>query len=113
MISRKYGEKELFFNPLSFTAIEKLESLLGYGLYRFISNLQILSIKEIQVAVQCFAEAGGNPLTTIDLQKIFNDKGVQFLADIVNDSIIQILNGQPKVKTRGQKKKITSKTKAL
>jgi hypothetical protein len=103
MIIREIDGKTYNFNPLSFRAIEDLEKQLGYGLYKFISNAGNFSIKEIETALYCFSREL-NPLTRDTLQNWLTDKGVNFLVEIINECIIQILQGQPKSKT-GVKKK--------
>ena len=105
MIKKEINGKEYYFNPLSFQAIDELEKALGYGLYKFISNSSNFSLKEIETSLYAFARAGGNPITRDTLQTVVNEEGINALSDIVNESIIQILKGQPKASTSTVKKK--------
>lgn len=95
MVTREVNGKTYNFNPLSFRAIEDLEKQLGYGLYKFISNADKFSLKEIEAALYCFSRET-NPVNREILQGWVADSGINFLVEIVNECIIQILQGQPK-----------------
>jgi hypothetical protein len=109
MIKRNINGKDYYFNPTSFLALEELEKALGYSIYKFISNVQSFSIKEIEQALVIFARYGSTPLTRDTLQTLINDNGINYLVEIVNECIIQILQGQPK----GSGESVKKKTKAV
>lgn len=104
MITKKIEGKEYNFNPLSFAALEELERDTGKSVYKFIQTSTQMSLSEIRTAIYCFSKHAGTVITPDVFQNIFLSEGLNFFTDIVNECIIQILNGKPKVSESDKKK---------
>lgn len=106
MLVREFNGKQINLNCLSFRALEELEKNNNCSIYEFITKATKLSITDITNSIIVFARNGATPLTQDDLQITINEKGLNYLSGVVQECIIQILDGQPEVKeARTVKKK--------
>jgi hypothetical protein len=105
MIVKEFNGKQINLNCLSFRALEDLEKVNNCSIYDFISKSIKLSVTDITNSLTVFARHGATPLTQDDLQLTINSKGLNYLSEVVQECIINILNGQPEPKASTSKVK--------